>query len=311
MIRRPLATAVLTCLALTLASTALAQRCYDEVREGLNSGELSQPATGRSAVQLLKRAAELLEPSLPPLQRVIDLPVSADDPDREAFSYLADRQLLAPMWGAQGFSDDAWNAALNRIASWYELPPPVLDDMTPSNDDLLDSLAPIFDAAGAVLEPVGVFAFDPVDSSRVVFWATLRNGVYPRLIVVHPPAEPVDVQGDTAGALAQLSDCVVTLENYVYAPADTAEQLFLATNESRMVVMATEPPSAQFLLEAPTGKETSYLTFTAPEVADKTRYTALFLGPGVGFGQLLRLLPQLRTNMSPQEIVSFLSGSGG
>lgn len=310
MIRRLPALVVLICLAATLSSAALAQRCYDEVREGLSIAELSQPATGRSAAQLLKRAAELLEPSLPPVQRVVDLPVAADDPDREAFSYLADRQLLAPMWLPGTFSADAWHAALTRIASWYELPVPALDESTPSNNDLLDSVAPIFDAAGEVLGPVAVFAFDPADGSRVVFWATLRNGVYPRLIVVRPPAGPVDVQGDTAGALAQLSDCVVTLEKYVYAPADTAERLFLATNESRMVIMATEPPSPQFLLEAPTGEETSYLTFSAPEVADKTRYTALFLGPGVGFGQLLRLLPQLRTNMSPQEIVSFLSGSG-
>jgi hypothetical protein len=214
------------------------------------------------------------------------------------------------MWLPEAFSADAWRAALTRVAGWYELPVPILDETAPSNDELLDSFAPIFDAAGEVLSPVALFAFDPLDGSRIAFWATLRNGVYPRMIVVRPPDDPVDVQGDTTGALARLSDCVVTLENYVYAPADTAERLFLATNESRMVVMATVPPSPQFLIEAPTGQETSYLTFTAPEVADKVRYTALFLGPSVGFGTLLRLLPQLRTNMSPQEIVSFLSGSG-
>jgi len=307
MFKRSLAVLV---LALFL-SPALAQRCYDEVREGWTITELSQPATGRSAAVLLRRAVELLEPSLPPVQRVIDLPVAADDPDREAFSYLADRQLLAPMWLPGTFSADAWRAALTRVAGWYALPVPTLDQTSPSNTDLLDTLTPIFDDAGEVLDPVALFAFDPADGSRIAFWATLRNGVYPRMIVVRPPEEPVDVQGDTAGALARLSDCVVTLTNYVYTPADTAERLFLATNESRMVVMATEPPSPQFLLEAPAGQETEYLTFTAPEVADKRRYTALFLGPGVGFGTLLRLLPQLRTNMSPQEIISFLSAADG
>lgn len=306
MFKRSLAALVLT----LFLSPALAQRCYDEVREGWTITELSQPATGRSAAVLLKRAVELLEPSLPPVQRVVDLPVAADDPDREAFSYLADRQLLAPMWLPGTFSADAWGAALTRVAGWYGLPVPTLDETNPSNTDLLDTLTPIFDAAGEVLDPVALFAFDPADGTRIAFWATLRNGVYPRMIVVRPPDEPVDVQGDTAGALARLSDCVVSLENYVYTPADTAERLFLATNESRMVVMATEPPSLQFLLEAPAGLETEYLTFTAPEVADKRRYTALFLGPGVGFGTLLRLLPQLRTNMSPQEIISFLSAAG-
>lgn len=300
---------LLVVLVLLLGGVASAQRCYDEVRAGLSRTELSQAATGRSAAQLLKRAVDLLEPAMPPLQRVGNLPVPADDPDREAFAYLADRHLLAPMWLPTTFSADAWRAALSVVAGWYALPAPAFDDALPSNDDLLDSLEPIFDAAGEVLSPIGLFAFDPADSSRIAFWATLRNGVYPRMIVVRPPDTPVDLQADPAAALAQLSDCVVTLTNYVYAPADTAERLFLATNESRMVLLALEPPSPQFLIEAPAGQETPYLTFSAPEVVDKTRYTALFLGPGVGFGQLLRLLPQLRTNMSPQEIVAFLSAA--
>ena len=288
---------------------AYAQNCDTEMRAGFSANELAQPVDGRRAATLLKRAVALLEPSLPPLQRVVDLPVPADDPDRETFAYLADRELLSPSWSAGTFSFDAWAIALGKVASWYELPAPTLSDRTPSGSDLIGSLEPIFAAAGAYLDPVAVFAFDPADPSKVAFWATLRNGVYPRLIVIHPPAEPVNVQEDVTGAMAQLGDCVVTPQNYVYAPADTAERLFLATNESRMVVLATEPPSAQELLETPPGSETSYLTFSNPEVADKKRYTALFLGPSVGFGAMLRLIPQLRTNMSPQAILKFVGGS--
>ncbi len=304
-----ISTRYLTVLLSLILTTASAQRCYDEVREGWTLTDLSQPATGRSAAQLLRRAAELLEPSMPPLQRVSDLPVPADDPDRGVFSYLADRQLLTPMWLPGTFSADAWRAALAKVAGWYELPVPSLGKASPSNNELLGTLTPIFDAAGTALNPVALFAFDPADGSRIAFWATLRNGVYPRMIVVKPPGTPVDVRGDTAGALAQLGDCVVTPENYVYTSASTAERLFLATNASRLVILETLPPSPQFLLEAPAGLESSYLTFTAPEVADKVRYTALFLGPSVGFGTLLRLLPQLRTNMSPQEVITFLSGA--
>ncbi len=283
-----------------------AQVCADEMRAGFSANELAQPADGRRAAVLLKRAVALLEPSLPPLQRVTDLPVPADDPDRETFSYLADRGLLDLSWSAGAFSFDAWNAALGKVAGWYALPAPTLNDRTPSGSDLVSSLEPILEEAGAYLDPVAVFAFDPADPARIAFWATLRNGVYPRLIVVRPPETPINVQENVAGALAQLSDCVVSLQNYVYAPADTAERLFLATNESRMVVLATEPPSAQELFEAPPGNETAYLTFSAPEVADKERYTALFLGPSVGFGTILRLIPQLRTNMSPQAILAFI-----
>lgn len=289
-------------------TTAFAQqRCYSEVRADSSATELAQPATGSSAAVMLRRAVELLEPSFPPLQRSIDLPVAADDPDRETFAYLADRQLLEPSWLPGTFSADAWNAALAKIAGWYELPAPVLDDASPTNSDLLDSVTPLFNEAGAVLRPVAVFAFDPADPSRLAFWATLRNGVYPRLVVVHPPDEAVNVQDDVESAMQALSDCVVTLDQYVYTDAESAERLFLATNESRMVILAADPPAAQEVLEAPAGQETSYLTFANPEVADKSRYTALFLGPSVGFGTLLGLLPQLRTNMSPQAIISFLS----
>ena len=289
-----------------LLGLTYAQRCSTELRAGLSANELAQPADGRRAAELLKRAVELLEPSLPPLQRVTDLPVAADDPDRALFAYLADRDLLSPSWSAGTFSFDAWAAALSKLASWYELPAPTLTDRTPSGSDLLASLEPIFESAGAYLDPVAVFAFDPADPSRISFWATLRNGVYPRLIVVRPPAEPVNVQEDVAGAMARLSDCVVSIQNYVYAAADTAEQLFITTNESRLVILAAEPPSPQEILETPPGDETAYLSFTAPEVADKKRYTALFLGPNVGFMTILRLIPQLRTNMSPQAILRFV-----
>ncbi len=291
-----------------LVSVTYAQQCERELSAGFSANEFALPADGRRAAELLKRAVELLEPSLPPLQRVTDLPVPADDPDRPTFAYLADRELLSPNWSAGTFSFDAWTAALAKLASWYELPAPTLRDRNPSGSDLIRSLEPILEAAGAYLDPVAIFAYDPADPARIAFWATLRNGVYPRLVVVHPPTEPLNVSEDVTGAMARLSNCVVSLQNYVYASADTAEQLFIANNESRMVVLATEPPSAQELLEAPSGDETAYLTFRAPEVADKERYTALFLGPSVGFGTMLRLIPRLRTNMSPQAILDFVGG---
>lgn len=291
-----------------LSATAQ-EPCYDEVREDLDPTMLVQEASGRSAAAVLKRVVELLEPSFPPLQRSVDLPIAADDPDRETFVYLADRRLLDTTWDPTTFSLDAWNGALAVVSSWYELPAPVLEDAAPRNTELLASLEPILEEAGAALDPVAVFAFDPADPTKISFWATLRNGIYPRLIVVHPPEAPINVQEDVEGAMAELSDCVVTISRYVYTNATSAQELFLATNESRMVVLAADPPASQELIEVPSGEETSYLTFTHPEVADTSRYTALFLGPSVGFGQLLGLLPQLRTNMSPQAILSFLGGS--
>ena len=69
-------------------STAAAQRCYDELSAGRSANDLALPVDGRGAARLLKRAVELLEPSLPPLVRVVDLPVPADDPVLAGLRYL-------------------------------------------------------------------------------------------------------------------------------------------------------------------------------------------------------------------------------
>lgn len=301
-----------TLVLLLFSGGASAQRCLAEMRAGFEAELFAQEATGRSAARLLRRATEILEPSLPPLQRVTSLPVERDDPDYETFSYLADRLLLLPFWQAETFSAEAWEVALTRLSSWFELPAPpnpALGDAPPTNGALLDALLGVIEGSNGAPQPVALLASDLSDGSRVAFWATLRNhGIYPRMVVLRPPEDALDLQNDLAGALARLSTCAVTLENYVYAPADTAERLFLATNESRMVIVGAVPPLELAIFEVPAGDETAYLSFRAHEVFNKERYTALFLGPGASVPTLLRLLPQLRTNMNPGEIIEFLGG---
>lgn len=306
---KPLRVVVVFALLLCALQSSLvfAQTCEGELEAGLSTNDLLAPATGRSAALMMKRAVDLLEPSLPPLQRVVNLPVAADDRDRSTFAYLADRQLLDASWQAVSFSADAWNAALSKIASWYEVQVPPLASPAPSNKDLLQSFEPIMAQAGAALDPVAVMAFDTQDPSKIAFWATLRNGVYPRLIVKHPPASQLDLHNDVEGAMKELSSCVYTIKNYVYAPADVALKLFVATNESRMVILSGVPEFEQYILEVPSGQEPDYLTFSTADAQDKEQYTALFLGPSVGFGTLLTMLPQLRTNMSPSAILGFLN----
>ncbi|ADI13949.1 hypothetical protein [Truepera radiovictrix] len=305
--RPPLRLLALLCL--LLANLALAQRCEAEMRAPFSAELFPQPATGRSAAKLLQRALDLLEPSLPPLRRVIDLPVARDDPDYDTFSYLADRELLPHPWPAEAFSLEAWRVATARLADWYGLAAPAFDEPAPSNEALLASLLELIEGASRAPQPVALLAADLRDGSRIAFWATLRNhGIYPRMIVLHPPEEPIDLRRNIGAALERLSTCATTLTNYVYAPADTAERLFLATNESRMVIVGGVPPLSQEIFEVPAGDETAYLTFRAHEVFGKERYTALFIGPSVGIPTLLRLLPQVRTNMSPKEIIDFLGG---
>lgn len=245
--RPPLRLLALLCL--LLANLALAQRCEAEMRAPFSAELFPQPATGRSAAKLLQRALDLLEPSLPPLRRVIDLPVARDDPDYDTFSYLADRELLPHPWPAEAFSLEAWRVATARLADWYGLAAPAFDEPAPSNEALLASLLELIEGASRAPQPVALLAADLRDGSRIAFWATLRNhGIYPRMIVLHPPEEPIDLRRNIGAALERLSTCATTLTNYVYAPADTAEQLFIATNESRMVILATEPASEPYLL---------------------------------------------------------------
>lgn len=297
-------------LLLMVSGSASAQRCLAEMRAGFDAELFAEPATGRSAALLLRRATDLLEPSLPPMQRVLELPVERSDPDYETFSYLADRHLLQAPWEAEAFPAASWEVVLARVADWNGLPAPSLTTGdAPTNEQLLTSLLTLIEAVSTVSQPVALLASDDSDPSRVAFWATVRNhSIYPRMVVLHPPEDPLDLQNNLPEALSRLSTCATTIQNYVYAPADTAKRLFLATNESRMVVVGAVPPSAQEIYEVPAGDETAYLTFEAHEVHDKERYTALFLGPSIGIPTLLRLLPQVRTNMNPGEIIAFLGG---
>ena len=290
-----------------LLSTTFAQQCLSELQAGISQDELSDPATGRDAAEYLKRAVDLLEPVLPPLFTVSDIPLTPDDPDYGAVRFLAERGLLPGTWEADTLAPETWAEMVAGVADWYSLGAGGIAAVL-TKGQLLENLADLIGQAAPQLDPVALFAFDS-QGDGVTFWAIIRNGgVYPRMIVQRPPQEAIDARGDTAQALSLLGSCAYTLSNYVSAPADTAQRLFLANNDAQMVIAQADPSTAEGLIYVPSGEEAAYLSFTSPATGTYDQYAALFVGPSIGAMALLRIIPQLRTNMNPGEIIDFVQG---
>ncbi len=289
---------------------SLAQRCLPELQAVLETP--GERASGRDAARLLEEAVNLLEPALPPLYGASsELPLEPDDPDYATIEFLAERDLLPPDWQEGTLEAGVWVQMLDRLAGWYEQTPPlVASELT--GEDLLESLTGLIDQLAPTLEPVALIASDPNDPANpdaVAFWAVVRNlPPYPRMIVSRPPAPGVSLAGGVEGVLAGLETCAAPITRFVYAPVATAERLFLANNAARMVIVRTDPPSGTDLFYVPEGEETAYFDFSAPDLADVSQYAVLFVGPSIGVPALLRIIPSLRTNMSPRQIINFVLG---
>lgn len=289
---------------------ALSQACYSELRSALadeGSGQiegLGQIATGAEAARLLRAAVDLLEPVLPPLvPPPATFTLRPGDEGFEDADFLAQRSLLPAAWQAATLTPDVWREMVDALAAWYGLdafqPGPELTRAT-----LLETLSNLVAAASARQKPVALIATDPTDRNTVAFWGVIRSdSVYPRLVAHRPPDTATPLAGGVAAALPLLETCAQRLDNFIFASATTAQKLFLATNQARMYVASTAPASDLSFLPVPAGEETDYLTFKSAVLAPYSTFAALFDGPSIGPAALLRLLPQVRTNMNPREVL--------
>jgi hypothetical protein len=284
-----------------------AQACIAELRADEGSANLQVPATGRDAVRFMARAVHLLEPVLPRFDVNDALPIAVTDPAYEDARYLLERRLLPASWQPDTLDVVTWQTMLTRLGRWYDLSPVATTngagDIT--RRVMILTLADFIDNVQQNTDAVALIASSESNPNRIDFWAVIRNdGVYPRMIVVRPPASNVNLQNGAASVLPALSSCATPLENFIFAPADVARQLFLSTNQSRMIVASAAPNNLQ--MDVPSGQEIDFLVFNAPELDDIQRYAALFPGPTLGIGAILGLIPRVRTNMSPGEILAFL-----
>jgi hypothetical protein len=292
---------VLLCLFLPFS---LAQTCATELRGDLSDEALQEPATGGDVVTFMQRAMQLLEPALPKLAY---LPDDFAYLDNEAAVYVGTRGLLPATWEPDTLTNDVWQQLVGGLGAWYDLEPSVSDDLTRAN--LIATLDDLIIRASATLRPVALIASSQEDKSKVAFWAVIRNdSIYPRVIVYRPNHDSVSLQDGVAEVLPFLSTCAMRLENYIFASEDTARRLFLANNTATMYVAATQPETSADPNIVPTGEETEYFTFRASALEGYSAFAALFEGSGVGPMTLMRLLPQVRTNMNPAQVVKFVLG---
>lgn len=286
-------------------SLSLAQTCATELRGNLTDEALQETATGTDAVTFLQRAMQLLEPALPKLAY---LPDDFAYLDNEAAVYVGTRGLLPAIWEPDTLTLDVWQRLVRGLAAWYDLEPNINEDLTKAN--LIATLDDLITRASATLRPVALVASSQEDKSKVAFWAVIRNdSVYPRMIVYRPNNDNVGLEDGVAEVLPLLSTCAMPLENYIFASEDTARRLFLANNTATMYVAATQPETSADPNIVPTGEETEYFTFRTSALEGYSAFAALFEGSGVGPMTVMRLLPQVRTNMNPAQVVKFVLGN--
>ncbi|HEX7021576.1 MAG TPA: hypothetical protein VF171_01885 [Trueperaceae bacterium] len=292
----------------TLFCLGAAQRCLSELQAGADTAYLSQPASGLDAASYLKHAVDLLEPALPPLPKT-----GAEDPlEAEPLSgtaeFLAERKLLPASWEPNELSAATWQFMLDSFAAWYGVAAPAVSAEPLTRGELVAELAELIGRVAPTLEPVALVAAADDDPERIAFWSVIRNhGVYPRMVVVRPPGEGISLADGVREALPALANCAVPLKNYVFTLASTAQRLFLANSKAQMVIVQRYPATGEGLEYVASGKEASYFTFADPSLEGVISYAALFVGPGVPLMTILRIIPQLRTNMSPREILDFVS----
>jgi hypothetical protein len=289
-------TLVLACL-LTLASAAWAQVCVDELRRALPGADATP---GQTAASLLARAVQLVEPALPPL-RDGSGPVEGAGVAAAAVTYLHQRRLLPGGWTPENHTPERWAAMLTRFAAGYRVGAPAATGA--DRETMLDEAARALEAVADAVRPLPVFA---VDAQRnVTFFAVIWNWTpFPRLLLFRPPTG-LALAGDgrtpsdeaAAPVLAALSGCALAFDRFVYADESAALRLFVAQGASTLRVLGSEPGAAGVPDEFGSDDVVAALTFRAPELDGVRVLSASIEGPSPGFGAVLGVLLQVRTNV--------------
>lgn len=293
-------------VAVLFGSAGLAQICVPELRASLTDLSADRPGTGIDAAILLKRAVDLVEPGMPPINADAAMPLQPEDVYFAELRFLAERRLVPQTWRADQLSRSAWQTMIDRFLGWYDAPTFEVREPTGVGDLLFDT-AIALDAVSKVVRPAALIASDPDDPDRIAFWAIIWNWTaYPRLLVYRPRTDVSLADGPKA-ILPMLGNCAIAISSYVTAPAAMAAKLFLATNQSRMYVVGSVPDRGDaWPIAIGEGDELDAFAFRDEALAGLSQYSAVFDGPEVGIGTVIGLLPRLRTNMSPTGFLSFM-----
>jgi hypothetical protein len=253
----------------------------------------------RVALSALAETVRRLEPAFPRTVIASRLPVADDDPLSDDLRYLRERNLTPRDLSLDAFDRATWQDLMDSLTGWYGLPPRPVGP-TDSAASVLQDLEQAVARIVASVRPVALLAWDPEDEHRLAFVGVIWNwSPYPRLIVSRPPdGWAMDVG---ARALAQrIHVCGTPVTDYIAASAPVARELFLTNNTTTMYLVGSEPDSSgAWPYEVPQGDEVDVFAFAHPEVRDLEAFSAVFVGDPLAFVSLARLLPSVRTNLSP------------
>jgi hypothetical protein len=248
----------------------------------------------------LAATVRLLEPAMPRLLITARLELPAEHPDYADLLYLRERRVIARGAEVDPMTPEVWQAALDVVAGWYRAPPvrggDPADPVAVARD-----LADLVERAGRAVRPVALIAWTPEDRQRLAFLGMVWNwSSYPRLIVFRLDPDDDRVDANLGGMARRLDTCAFAVRDYVAASAPVARDLFLAENRARMFIVGSEPdlPGA-WPVEVPQGEEVGVFAFTHPLVASLDAYAAVFVGDPAPVLTFARLLPSVRTNLSP------------
>jgi len=248
----------------------------------------------------LAATVRLLEPAMPRLLITARLELPADHPDYGDLLYLRERRVIARGAQVDPMAPEVWQSALDVVAGWYGASAPRAGDPGDPAAVARD-LAELVERVGRAVRPVALIAWAPEDRQRLAFLAMVWNwSSYPRLIVYRLDPDDARVDARLAGMARRLDTCAFAVRDYVAASAPVARDLFLAENRARMFIVGSEPdlPGA-WPVEVPRGEEIAVFAFEHPLVASLDAYAAVFVGDPAPVLTFARLLPFVRTNLSP------------
>ncbi len=293
------------------------QVCYDELTQDLDLTTLEEKATGHDAALIFKRAIDIIEPALPPIQAGIDdnqalSAVATDDPNYELYRFVSERFLLPNTWQPGEIGRSQVHRMFKRVHGWYNLPDPREPTTGYTKQEIIDDLLATFNHLidAGKNEGVAIVAAKDRSATDLSFLALVRlTGPYPRMLVYNPPIdEGIDIKNSIKNVFPYLENCLYELDDYIYSNATTAQKLFITNNQSQMYILNTQPKVMDSVFLVPQGKEIDYFEYTAPELQGSQRYVALFDGPTPSPLTIARLISNVRTNMTPTEAINFFLG---
>lgn len=291
--------AIKTIAVLALLSTVTAA-CLPPVTDVSDDEPL-----GRVAIAWLAATVRAIEPALPRTRTAASLPVDDDDPLYEPWRYLRERAIVPPSFDVGAFDASAWQALLDEWLATYALPSVPVGPVN-SAADLRADLDAVAARVLDVIRPVALLAWDPDDEQRLAFVGVVWNwSPYPRLLVWRPP-EGWSMRDGARELASRIDFCGRPVSAYVSASAPVARSLFLDNVDTAMYLVGSEPETRSWPYRVESGEEVEVFAFEHSEVAELDAFSAVFVGAPPGVLQLMRLLPQVRTNMSPMGLARVL-----